>query len=335
MTVTGGTGFVGAHTVAALQRAGHSVRLLVRDASAVPRVLAPLGVSDVDIVDGDVLNPSAVEAAVRGADAVLHAAAVYSFDSRKRSAMRQVNEQGTETVLAAARAADVGRVVHVSTIGALFAPGVRTVGPESDIGRSRHPYLASKAAADRLARSHRDSGFPVVISYPPALLGPHDPRVGDQTARLRAVLRGLTPIWPRGGFGIGDVRDTAALHTELLTAPTPPARALGPGAYVSTKEYLGVLRSVTGRMLPALRLPAWSLLPVGALADLVQPLWPWSIPVQYGAILTCLRATGVEAPAGRPLAETVADTVGWLHAHGLLTDRQAGSALAEKTPTPA
>lgn len=326
IAVTGGTGFLGAHAVAALQRAGHSVRLLARDAATAP--------SDVDVVYGDVLNPGAVAEAVRDADAVLHAAAVYSFDSRKRSAMARVNEEGTRIVLEAASAADVGRVVHVSTIGALFAPGVRSVGPDSPVGRSRQPYLASKAAADRLARSHQDSGRPVVIAYPPALLGPDDPRVGDQTARLRAVLRGLTPVWPRGGFGIGDVRDNAELLAWTLTAPSPDPRCFGPGEYVSTGAYLRVLREVTGRPLPALRLPARALLPVGALADFVQPLWPWSIPVQHGAILTCLRATAIDAPEGRPLTETVTDTVRWLHSRGLLTDRQAGAALPETTPAP-
>ncbi|GAA4439341.1 SDR family NAD(P)-dependent oxidoreductase [Actinokineospora soli] len=321
VAVTGGTGFLGAHTVAALRRAGHSVRLLVRDGGRAP--------SDVDVVYGDVLNPDAVAEAVRGADAVLHAAAVYSFDSRRRAAMARVNEEGTRVVLDAASAADVGRVVHVSTIGALFAPGVRSVGPSSPVGRSRQPYLASKAAADRLARSYQDDGHPVVVVYPPALLGPDDDRVGDQPARLLALLCGLTPIWPRGGFGIGDVRDSAALTAWALTAPAPDPRCFGPGEYVTTGEYLRVLRSVTGRWLPALRLPARALLPMGALADLVQPLWPWDIPVQLGAIVTCLRATAIDAPRGRPLVETVTDTVRWLHSRGLLTDRQAGAAIAE------
>ncbi|MFC5288142.1 NAD-dependent epimerase/dehydratase family protein [Actinokineospora guangxiensis] len=318
VAVTGGTGFLGGHVVAALRRAGHSVRLLARDAAAVP--------SDVDVVFGDVLNPGAVASAVRDADAVLHAAGVYSFDSRRKSAMAAVNVEGTRIVLDAAASADVGRVVHVSTFGALFAPGVRSVGPDSPVGRSRQPYLASKMAADQLARSRQERGEPVVIAYPPALLGPGDDRLGDQTTRLRAVLRGLTPIWPRGGFGVGDVRDNAEMAVSLLTAATPPARAFGPGEYVSTGEYLSALRSATGRGLPALRLPAASLLPVGALADLVQRLWPWQIPVQLGAIITCLRDTAIEAPPGRPFPDTVTDTVRWLHSRGLLTDRQAGTA---------
>ncbi|MFC7615877.1 hypothetical protein ACFQV2_22695 [Actinokineospora soli] len=79
--------------------------------------------------------------------------------------------------------------------------------------------------------------------------------------------------------------------------PRPGPALLRPRRVRHDGEYLRVLRSVTGRWLPALRLPARALLPVGALADLVQPLWPWDIPVQLGAIVTCLRATAIDAPA--------------------------------------
>src|ERR1700730_16553058 len=56
--VTGGTGFVGAHSVAALTRIGHKVRILARTEAGVGRALAPLGVdlSAVDVVVGDVTD---------------------------------------------------------------------------------------------------------------------------------------------------------------------------------------------------------------------------------------------------------------------------------------
>jgi hypothetical protein len=174
-----------------------------------------------------------------------------------------------------------------------------------------------------------------VITYPPAVLGPHDPGVGDQTGRLRDTLRGLTPIWPAGGFPLGDVRDTARLHASLVTG-NGPGRYFGPGRFVSTREYLDTVREVTGRRLPALRLPAVSLLPVGVLAGLLQRVWPWHVPAEYGAIYTCACATPVRetAPTGgiapRPAADTVADTVRWLHRTGLLSDRAAGRVAAQK-----
>lgn len=52
--VTGGTGFVGCHTVAALVGHGHQVRLLVRAREPIAPALGPLGITDVDAVVRDV-----------------------------------------------------------------------------------------------------------------------------------------------------------------------------------------------------------------------------------------------------------------------------------------
>jgi nucleoside-diphosphate-sugar epimerase len=341
VSVTGGTGFVGAHSVAAIHRAGHRVRLLVRDHSTVERALGPLGIDAraVEVVAGDVLDRDSVDRLVRGADAVLHAASVYSFDSRLHGAMRRTNVAGTELVLDAARRAGTGRIVHVSSFGALLPAPRRVIGQDSPVGRPREAYLAGKAAAETVARRHQEQGAPLAITYPPALLGPHDPKLGDQTTRLRNTLRGLMPVWPLGGLPIGDVRDTAALHASLLgtgasgTSEAPVAnRHFGPGHYLTTRQYVRTLREVTGRALPTIYLPARAMLPAGLLTGLVQRVWPWHIPAEYGAIYTCARATRIAERAGtngiaaRPVAETFADTVRWLHGHGHLPARSAGTA---------
>jgi len=342
--VTGGTGFVGAHTVAALTAAGHRVRVLARDPTRVAPALAPLRVASdaVEVTAGDVTDETAVARAVRGADAVVHAASVYSFDSRWHAETRRTNVRGTEVVLAAARRLGVGRTVHVSTFGALLPSATGVVGTQSPPGTARETYLASKAAAERVARRHQAHGDPVVISYPPALLGPHDPKLGDQNARLRNVLRGLMPLWPTGGFPVGDVRDTAALHLALVTAPQADGdRYLGPGRYLSTRDYVRAVRAVTGRRLPTLFLPARAMLPFAYATDLVQRVWPWHIPAEYGACYVCVcdaRPQEGEAspgPAPRPFSETLTDTVRWLHRSGRLTAAQAGRAAATNRVAPA
>ena len=78
VAVTGGTGFVGSHTVAGFVRAGHDVRVLARTPSKLAIALGPLGVDAdrVEIVEGDVTSPEDVRRLLDGADACLHAAAV-------------------------------------------------------------------------------------------------------------------------------------------------------------------------------------------------------------------------------------------------------------------
>jgi nucleoside-diphosphate-sugar epimerase len=303
VAVTGGTGFLGANTTSALHAAGHRTRLLA----------------------GDVTDRGAVAELLRGADAVLHAAAVYSFDRRKRATVLRTNESGTRTVLDAARGAGLP-VTYVSTIAALFPAAELDV--DTPVGTPREPYAASKAAAERVARAHQAEGAPVTIVYPPALIGPDDPRLGDQTTRLRNALRGLMPVWPTGGFPLGDVRDTAALLAALVDRPG--GRHFGPNHHLSTADYLAALREVTGRALPAARLPARGMLPLGKLVDALQLAWPWHLPAEYGAIYTCACDAHVLAPTepARPVTETFADTVSWLYEHGHLSARMAGRVAA-------
>jgi nucleoside-diphosphate-sugar epimerase len=268
-----------------------------------------------------VTDEAAVGAAVRGATAVLHAASVYSFDSRRRAEIRRTNVRGTEVVLAAA---DGRPVVYVSTFGALL-PADGPLRVDSPVGTATEPYLATKADAERVARRHQELGAPVTIAYPPGLIGPHDPHLGDQNARLRDLLRGLMPIWPSGGFPLGDVRDTAAALASLLTTDVAGRHFL-PGRYLSTREYVRAVRSVTGRALPAVFAPARPMLPLGRVVGVAQRVWPWHIPAEYGAIYTAAAAARIEGgAAGRPVEESMADTVRWLRDTGRISVRAAGS----------
>src|SRR5215469_8637636 len=97
--ITGGTGFVGSHTVAAVVRAGHDVRLLVRRPERVDAALAPHGIREADTVTGDVLDAVSVRAAVKGCDAIIHAAALYSMDPREAEKTLATNARATEIVL--------------------------------------------------------------------------------------------------------------------------------------------------------------------------------------------------------------------------------------------
>src|SRR5207302_5534544 len=66
--VTGGTGFVGSHTVAALHSAGHSVTLLARSVERAHRMLQARGfdAADFSVVAGDIVDADAVRGGLRG-----------------------------------------------------------------------------------------------------------------------------------------------------------------------------------------------------------------------------------------------------------------------------
>ena len=95
--VTGGTGYVGAHCVRALQAQGHRIRLLVGpDAEGAP-ILGRLAASaDIEVQAGDVRKRHTIENLLDGCDAVLHAAGVVGTDNRRSALMWEVNAFATE-----------------------------------------------------------------------------------------------------------------------------------------------------------------------------------------------------------------------------------------------
>lgn len=103
--VTGGTGYVGSWITVALMEAGHDVRQLVRRREQVALTFRPHGVEPSEVLVGDVTDPAVVKEAVDGCDAAVHAAAVYSFDPRRRVEVVATNVAATRLVLDAALAA--------------------------------------------------------------------------------------------------------------------------------------------------------------------------------------------------------------------------------------
>ena len=332
--VTGGTGYVGSHTVAALVEGGHEVRLLVRARQRVAPAVAPLGLQpgDLDTMVGDVTDPAAVDQAVRNCQAVVHAGSVYSLDSRDAGRIRQVNVRGTDVVLGAAARAGLDPIVYVSSIVALLPPGGQTLTPDSPVGHPPGPYLGSKAEAERVARRYQEAGAPVVITYPATVLGPHDPHLGDQLRRLRNILKRRYPIAPSGGYGIVDVRDVAKVHAAVLEPGRGPRRYLAGGTFVGFAELVARVGAVTGRRLGALTVPAGMLLPPARAVGLLQRIVPVHIPFEFEGAYSIRCAarsddTGTRTELGvvpRDLQVTLADSVRWLLEQGHISRRQAG-----------
>jgi dihydroflavonol-4-reductase len=209
--VTGGTGYVGSHAITALTRAGHRVRVLARSPERIPAALGPLGVAGVETAIGDVTDPAAVERALEGCDAVLHAASVFSMDARRADEMTSVNVRGTEIVLGTAHRLGLDPIVYVSSEVALLPPADGEVlTPDSPVQRPPGPYCRSKADAELVARRLQALGAPVVSVQPAALWGPQDPHLGEGATLATNVLRHRYPVVMPGGMHIADVRRVAA-----------------------------------------------------------------------------------------------------------------------------
>lgn len=318
--VTGGTGFVGQHSVRALRKAGHTVRLLARDPARVP-------LTDVEVARGDVTDAVAVAGAIAGCDAVLHCASVYTYDPRRNAEMLRVNVAGTRNVLEAGVAAGCNPVVHVSSLMALVGgtPRGQAISADSPPGAPFGVYAKTKRDSELVARSMQEKGHPVVTTYPGSVWGPEDPYFGESSFIAQQMVRGLVPVTTTGRIAIVHVGDVAAVHAALMKPHQGPARypALGHAVrHCDLQRLVCEAAGVRRLNLPVPPLVAITGLPLFALVGALGIRWANS---PDGAYLTWRdhpvdnavseRELGVRF---RPAEDSVRDTVAWLKATGHL-----------------
>jgi len=338
VAVTGGTGFVGSHTVEALLAAGHDVRLLIRDPARVAPAFEPLGIDALDDLRvGDVTSALDVESLLQGCDAVVHAASIYSLDVRDAAAIRQTNVAGTKLVIEAARRLDLDPIVHVSSVAALI-PADRPVDSDSPVAtHAAGLYGQSKAESEALARRHQDDAAPVVTVMPGTVWGPHDPHFGESDRLASDFLRGRSRMLPGGAtLGIVDVRDVAAVIAAILEPGRGPRRfALSP-YHLAVVDLADALNRVTGRKIRFARLPDSVVRAAVAPAGLIQRLVPVRLPFNTESINAALgwvpvdsrRAVDELGVEWRRLDETLTDTITAMVAGGQLDAKFAGRLAA-------
>ena len=229
VTIFGGSGFLGRHTVRALARAGWRIRVATRH-PARGFFLRPLGtVGQIDFVKCDVADADNVAAAVMGANAVINLTGILF---QKGQTFEDVQAEGAANIAKAAAAAGVNALVHVSAIGA--------------DAQSESKYATTKAQGEQAMRE----AFPdAVILRPSIIFGPEDGFFNKFASMARFL-----PMLPLVGGGhtrfqpvfVGDV---AAAIVQALSSPATRGRTFelgGPSIY-SFKELLQMILRETGR----------------------------------------------------------------------------------------
>jgi dihydroflavonol-4-reductase len=332
--VTGGTGFLGSHCVAALVARGHEVRLLARTPSKVAPTLAAVGSPAVEVVAGDVTRADDVRAALVGCQGVLHAANVYTLDPRRHDEMQRTNVTSTRHVLELAHAAGCDPIVHVSSVVALY-PARGAIAADPPLGKAPAPgYIASKHAAEVVAREHQAAGHPVVTTYPGAIWGAHDPGAGELVHFLQGALGNQFSFrfGPHVGLPIADVEWLARAHAALFTPGAGPRRFNMTGHYVPWREIFVRLRRLTGRRLPLiLPTPAPMALASGWLFTVLGRVLPWRLPFSYENVWITHRSAPTDdslthALVGPPpdLDDTMIAAIRWAIAAGHVPTRRGG-----------
>ncbi len=230
--ITGSTGFVGRNLRAAL--AGRPVRLLVRNASQA----AGLKSANVEVVEGDVTDRASLMGKMKGCTSVVHLVAI--IEESKGQTFDNNIRQGTENVIAEAKAAGIERFVLMSAMGAHDNP--------------LYPYHQSKFRAEEAVKK---SGLSWTILRPSVIFGPGDGFINA----LAGVVRTF-PVIPVVGSGASrfqpvSVKDVADAFVAVVDEPMTAGRTfdIGGPEIVTYEQMLDTIAARLGKKKPKIHVP--------------------------------------------------------------------------------
>jgi dihydroflavonol-4-reductase len=252
--VTGATGHIGNVLTRELLQKGEKVRVLVLPGED----LTPLNGLDVEITNGNVLDPESLERAFQGIQDVYHLAGMISIMPGKNDLLRRVNVLGTQNVLQAAHHAKIRRLVYTSSIHAItrIQHGITIdenipFDPEHAISE----YDRSKAEASLSVQKAAREGLDVVIVCPTGVIGPYDYRRSEMGSLILDCSQNPMQFWIDGAYDFVDVRDVAQGIILAGKKGRSGESYILSGEQISVQSLMETIQEITGLKSIHIRVP--------------------------------------------------------------------------------
>lgn len=304
IALTGSTGFVGKHLVAALDEAGFALKLLVREG---PR---DCGFGRAETIIGTLDDEAALARLVTGAAAVIHLAGAIAAPDR--ASFFAINAQGTEKLARAAMSAGVERFIHVSSLAA------------------REPQLSDYGASKREAEEKLLALAPpnLLIVRPPAVYGPGDratlPLMAQLTRRLAVI-----PANPEARVSLIYVEDLANYLIARLADEMTGLHEIDdgkPGGY-GWPDLFKSAAETEGREARVVFPPQWLLKGLSSPVQILGSTFKFRVPLTPGKVRELYHrdwvARGAGVPNARQFAEGFRLTIAWYREQGWLPAKTA------------
>jgi len=249
--VTGGTGFLGAYIIKELISKGYAVRA-IRRGLTVPYFIDSSILSQVQWVEGDILDVVSLEEAMTGVESVIHAAGRVSYKPSDSALLYQVNIEGTANVVNGALAQNISKFVHISSIASIGRKGDGTVVDEDkqwEDNKHTTPYAVSKYQGELEVWRGIAEGLPGVILNPSVILG-----YGNWNNSSAAIFKQVYNQfrWYTNGItGFVDVEDTARAAVLLMESSINGERYIINGDNWSFRQLFNAIADGFGKKRPS------------------------------------------------------------------------------------
>jgi dihydroflavonol-4-reductase len=267
IVITGITGLVGSHIASELLYRGESIRAVVRadaDTYFVRRILSLYHANAgelfnrIEFVNGDMLQYDSLLDAFEGADMVIHAAGMVSFDPHERKKVIETNVTGTANVVNACIECRVKQLGYVSSVAAIgnAADGelVTETTPWENSGKNSG-YSISKFHAELEVWRGIQEGLHAVIVNPTIIIGPGHWDKGS-ASMISASYNGMR-FYTTGIMGYVDVRDVCHCLIALLDKKISGQRYVLNSDNCTYREIFTLAARAMGVKEPSIAAPKW------------------------------------------------------------------------------
>ena len=318
--LTGATGFVGASLARLLLEKGHYLKLLSRKGNDRRNLK---GLDHIEIIEGDLTDPSTYAAALEGCAYLFHVAADYRIWVPDPASMNRINVDGTILLMKAAQKAGVGKIVYTSSVATLGIPRDGTPGTEDTpvtledmIGvYKRSKYLAEEAVQKMIDQE----GLRAVIVNPSTPIGPRDIKPTPTGRIIIEAATGRMPAYVDTGLNVVHVDDVAMGHWLALEKGTIGQRYILGGDDMGFEELLCTVSDLTGGKPPLCKIPRAPLFPLAYAAELIAQFTNKEPFVTVDGLkmsrkkmfFSSAKAQNELGYAPRPAKEAIKDAIDW------------------------
>ncbi|HKP31763.1 MAG TPA: NAD-dependent epimerase/dehydratase family protein, partial [Chitinophagaceae bacterium] len=213
--VTGGTGLVGSYLLKELIKGNAHIKALYR--KAIPEIFTNEDNEKIEWIKGDVLDVPVLFDSMQGVDQVYHAAAIVTFNPKRKKELFRINIEGTANVVNAAIESGVKKMVHVSSVSAMGRIRKNVEIDETMFWTeetSNSNYGKSKYLSEMEVWRGIAEGLQAVIVNPTVILGAGDWE-GGSSKIFKSAYENF-PWYTEGAGGFVDVRDVVRSMIMLM-----------------------------------------------------------------------------------------------------------------------
>ncbi len=268
VVVTGAGGFIGRWLVRELVHQGAQVTAMVHRAPS-----AGIFPPEVAVERGDITRAGSLGPIFAGKEILIHAAGLYRFGLGHRRALELTNALGTSNILAAARKAGMGRIIHLSSAGILKRENGLIEADDFPAYRPRwSAYKGSKWEAELVVMAAARDGLPVRIASIPCPLGSEDHTPTPTGRMVQDYVEGRFPFSTRTGLNFIGIRDLARGIIAVADKGENGRRYLLGQENITLSDFLQRLDQEVGESVRRKEIP-WPLIAMGGIFGECAHLW--------------------------------------------------------------